>query len=152
MTPLKDTIKNRLKQDNGFSLIELMVVIVIIAILASIGIINFRAFRAKAYDAVALADARNFIDSAVMATLNNEDVLYQTGAAGAPLTGPLGNEDTSNNPRPPVFVISNGVVAEITEVLGGSTLDMQADIYHVRGSGRRFSCSVDEESGMTVLP
>ena len=43
----------------GFTLIELMIVIAIIGILAAIAIPQFNAYRARSYNAAAVADLRN---------------------------------------------------------------------------------------------
>lgn len=51
-------LKKRRNQ-KGFTLIELMIVIAIIGILAAIAIPQFSKYRAKSYNAANLADARN---------------------------------------------------------------------------------------------
>ncbi len=49
----------RKKNQKGFTLIELMIVIAIIGILAAIAIPQFSAYRTRAYNSAALSDLRN---------------------------------------------------------------------------------------------
>ena len=75
-------IKDRLhKEDKGFTLIELMVVVLIIAILIAIAIPTFLGARTRAQDRAAQSSLRNTVTAAKALFTDNEDYAAATVAA-----------------------------------------------------------------------
>lgn len=69
---------NRMKDDKGFTLIELMVVVLIIAILIAIAIPTFLGLRKRAQDRAAQSDLRNAL-TAAKAFYTDEDTYTPSG-------------------------------------------------------------------------
>jgi type IV pilus assembly protein PilA len=69
--------QNRMKDDKGFTLIELMVVVLIIAILIAIAIPTFLGLRKRAQDRAAQSDLRNAL-TAAKAFYTDEDTFTPT--------------------------------------------------------------------------
>lgn len=74
-------IKDRLNRDEGFTLIELMVVVLIIAILIAIAIPTFLGARTRAQDRAAQSSLRNTVTAAKALFTDNEDYAAATVAA-----------------------------------------------------------------------
>src|ERR687892_2857847 len=75
-------IQNRTRDDKGFTLIELMVVVLIIAILIAIAIPTFLGMRRRAQDRAAQSNLRNAITAAKAAFTDNETYVGFNAAAG----------------------------------------------------------------------
>ncbi|MDH3308051.1 MAG: prepilin-type N-terminal cleavage/methylation domain-containing protein [Acidimicrobiia bacterium] len=66
-------MRERLSKDEGFTLVELMVVVLIIAILIAIAIPTFLGARERAQDRAAQSNLRNALTSAKVFYVDNED-------------------------------------------------------------------------------
>ena len=86
-TQLKSILAQRLarkgKKANGFTLIELMVVVAIVGILTAVGLPNLTKAQDKAKDSAAIATLTNAAKECSLALLSGDNSAYVAGVAGA---------------------------------------------------------------------
>ena len=78
---------NEMKEEKGFTLIELMIVIAIIGILASIALPQFASFRMRAFNTAGETDARNLMATSKALFSDYNEYGSTRAALGVPLTG-----------------------------------------------------------------
>lgn len=123
----------RVWNSQGFTLIELMVVVAIIGILAAIAIPQFSAYRQKGYDARAESDVRNGATA--------EEAYFATNGAYITLASTSGPTQPSTLPG---FTISDTVTAQYTNNTGNFTGQAKS------GLGSGVTCKWDStNSGFT---
>ena len=78
---------NKKKNEKGFTLIELMIVIAIIGILAAIAIPQFSAYRKRSYNAASQADLRNAATAQEAYFVDEQTYCSSTGTLIGPTYG-----------------------------------------------------------------
>jgi type IV pilus assembly protein PilA len=107
---------SRLQRKEGFTLIELMIVIAIIGILAAIAIPQFSAYRQRSYNSSAQSDIRNIATAQEAYYVDNSR--YSNTADGTALTPTYG------------YMPSGGVTVNIT----GTLTSYEITGYHLSGN------------------
>jgi len=102
-----------LKDNRGFTFVELLMVMVVMGIMAQIALIFMLDLRSRSSDLLAMSDGRNLVTVARGNFVNLDDVKYDHNPGDGSDIGPV---DTADNPRPDgaVFTLSPGVRAFIT--------------------------------------
>ena len=77
---------NKKRDEKGFTLIELMIVIAIIGILAAIAIPQFSAYRMRAFNSAAQSDLRNAATAQEAFFVDNQTYTTTEGSGGLNLT------------------------------------------------------------------
>lgn len=124
-------LKPSVKNEKGFTFIELMMVFVILGILAQISFTFAIDLRQRTYDSVALADGKNLLTVATNAFVGLEDISFDcVGCSGA-----IGDRTSGGDARNPIFTLSEGVKVIMTGQSGtAGTGFIEAFVYHDRGS------------------
>jgi len=151
----KRILAENIRDNSGFSLIELMMMLAIIAILTQISFSSWIDYKRKAYDASAVSDARNLIEAVINDMVGFEDVDYSHTVASGSRIGAFDNE---GNARPPSLFLSPGVNAHIFYDTVGGGIFVDAFIWHGGGSPdptaaapgnigiREFESLIDEDN------
>jgi len=131
--------KLRKKNQKGFTLIELMIVIAIIGILAAIAIPNFLSYRKKGQDSAAQAAAKNFYQT----TMAYFADVSTTGTAVAP-----SDEEGGYTIDTTVIAVTGG--PDLIDN-GSGTVSMASDLVFSH-SGSATSFTMDNSGNLTESP
>lgn len=155
-----DMALKRPLNNEGFTLIELMVAVLILTTLVIMSMLYYGDVRARTADAQALADGKNLLTVASSMFLQDEDVLFTTAD---PYTGPVGTlKSDGATPRIAAFAISENLrgrlVGQNTVGSGGGTLDFE--IWNINGTDSASSVSgkkeyhfeIDEDNNVLEIP
>ena len=136
------------KKMDGFTLLELMIVLGIIGLLTSTSMIYFMDMTRSSRDSVAISDANSLLTVVHSNFVGEESVNYQAMDGQR-----LGVADASGGARQPVFTLSSGVIIDFTAGYNNMSFgpnnntpsQFVASLHHSSGTpGREFQVIVDE--------
>lgn len=133
----------RLRDDEGFTLIELMVVVLIIAILIAIAIPTFLGARRRAQDRQAQSNLRNGLTAEKTYYADAQGYSDDTGAGLTAL-----QDIESNLAWNTDDAAARG--ANVVEVTGGTTSDQAVVLQSLSKSGTQFCIMDIAQSGITL--
>ena len=121
----------KLKDNRGFTFIELLMVFIVLGIMAQISLTFMIDLRSRSSDVMAIADGRNLINIVRNNFVNLEDVDY-TKVNGSD----MGVETTAGDSRAPVFTLSPGVQFRLLAGSSGTPDNgfFQVYLYHADGT------------------
>jgi type IV pilus assembly protein PilA len=137
-------LRKRIDSDeDGFTLIELMVVVMIIAILMAIAIPTFLGAQTKAKDRAAQSDLRNALTAAKVISTDNAGLFFSTGTT-------VINAAAMGLAEPSLLFVDSPTAADTTHVEVGVVPASGADITLVRqtASGTKFFAISSTSSGV----
>lgn len=150
-----------IKNQKGFTITELVVIICIISVLSSLAIVNYIDIRRYAADTTALSDARALITAVQSAIFDELDIDYSHSPEDGPAIGTKTN--TPGQTRPAILRLSEGVKALLTGSKSPLTLCIfTAKVSHVAGTNDPFNLfpatgniayfiEINEETGDVLL-
>ena len=136
------------KKKDGFTLLELLIVMGIIGLLTSTSMVYFLDMMKSSRDSVAISDANNLLTVVHSNFVSDESVNYQAMDGRH-----VGVADESGGARQPVFTLSSGVIIDFTAGYNNMSFgpnndtpsQFVASLYHSNGTpGREFQVIVDE--------
>jgi type II secretory pathway pseudopilin PulG len=135
-----------LKNNRGFTFVELLMVFVVLAALAQVGLVYWLDLRTRSSDVMAISDGRNLVNLVRSNFINLDNVKYDHDPGDG---DEIGTVDVLGKDRPPVFILSQGVRARI---VAGSESPGVADqgyfeayLYHIDGTNDSMSVSGKRE-------
>jgi len=155
---------NTYRNQHGFTMMELMIVIAILGVLTAIGTLWMLDMFHAARDTAALTDAKNLITIINNNFLDNESIRYDSMSADGSQLGVM--EEDGTTPRVPAYGLSPGVEIKFitTPNISSSNPDVKGSfdawLYHPMGTpdpldlslsgvGRKvIQCTIDEASGV----
>lgn len=155
---------NTYRNQHGFTMMELMIVMAILGVLSAITTLWMLDMFHAARDTAALTDAKNLITVINNNFLDNESILYDSLNADGSQLGVM--EEDGTTPRVSVYGLSPGVKIKFitTPNISSRNPDVQGSfdawLYHslgtsdpldlsLSGIGRKvIQCTIDEASGV----
>ncbi|MBW3615067.1 MAG: type II secretion system GspH family protein [Actinobacteria bacterium] len=153
------SFKERREQEEGFTLIELMVVVLIIAILLAIAIPTFLGARERAQDRAAQSDIRNALTAEKVFYTDNQT--YTAGTAGIATIKSIEpsltytTSTTASKTDVGIFVSPNNLAVCIQKQSAGGTTFSVVDLSSGTGAGTYFAkqaCGSAVTADLTAAP